>query len=112
MSASIQQKVWYIDQIKQSSTSNTVVIETLRRAMKIAAECKMNSISVTFDLAIAKVAYQIQATESPAFDSIFINLGAFHIELAYLNAIGKYISESGGPFILTESGVLASGSLN
>ena len=36
----------------------------------------------------------------------------FHIELAYFNAIGKYINESGGPFILTESGVLAPGSLN
>ena len=107
-----QQKVWYLEQINQSPTSTTVVIETLRRALKIATECKLNSISVTFDLAIAKIAYQIQATESPALDAVFINLGAFHIELAYFNAIGKYIAESGGPFILTGSEVLASGSLN
>ena len=59
-----QQKVWYLEQINQSPTSTTVVIETLRRALKIATECKLNSISVTFDLAIAKIAYQIRATES------------------------------------------------
>ena len=89
--------MWYLQQINQSPTSNTVVIETLRRALKIAAECNLRTIPVTFDLAIAKVAYQIQATESPAFDAVFINLGAFHIEMAYFNAIGKYINESGGP---------------
>ena len=111
-SAGARQQVWYLQQINQSPTSNTVVIETLRRALKIAAECNLRTIPVTFDLAIAKVAYQIQATESPAFDAVFINLGAFHIEMAYFNAIGKYINESGGPYILIESGVLASGSLH
>ena len=110
--AGSQQKVWYLQQINQSPTSKTVVVETLNRALKIAKECNLQTIPVTFDLAIAKVAYQIQATESPKYDNIFINLGAFHIELAFFNAIGKYIKESGGPFILTESGVLASGSLN
>ena len=107
-----QQKVFYLKQINQFPTSTTVVAETLRRSLRILSECKLNSIAVTFDLAIAKVAYQIQATEAPAFDAIFINLGAFHIELAYFNAIGKYIAESGGPYILMESGVLVSGSLN
>ena len=63
-------------------------------------------------MAIAKLAYHIQATESPAFDAVFFNLGAFHIELAYFNAIGKYIAESGCPYILTVSGVLASSLMN
>ena len=89
-----------------------VVIETLRRALRIASESKFNSIALTCDLAIVKLANQIQATESPAFDAVFVNLGAFHIELAYFNAIGKYIAESGGSYILTESGLLASGSMN
>ena len=107
-----QQQVWYLPQINASPTSTTVVIETLRRALQIASESNLNSITLTCDLGIAKLAYQIQATESPAFDAVFVNLGAFHIELAYFNAIGKYIAESGGPYILTESGVLASGSMN
>ena len=38
--------------------------------------------------------------------------GWFHIELSYYKAIGKFISESGMPYILVESGLLASGSLS
>ena len=39
-------------------------------------------------------------------------LGPFHIEMAFFKAIGKLIDESGGPNMLTDSGVLAPGSLN
>lgn len=57
------------------------------------------------------MAYQIQSVESPKFDNIFIHLGAFHIEMSFFKVLGKYIEESGGPFILTESLVLPEGSL-
>ena len=87
-----QQQIWYLPQINASPTSTTVVIEALRRTLQIAAESQLSSISLTCDLAIAKLAYQIQATEASDFDIIFINLGAFHIEMAYFNAIGKYIA--------------------
>ena len=40
-------------------------------------------IAVTYDLAIAKVAMQIQSQESPKYGQSFINIGAFHIELAF-----------------------------
>ena len=39
-------------------------------------------------------------------------LGAFHIEMAFFKALGKLISESGGADMLTDTGVLAPGSLN
>ena len=55
---------------------------------------------------------QIQAEESPEFDNIFVILGSFHIELAFFNACGKIISESGALHILNESLVLAAGSTN
>ena len=38
--------------------------------------------------------------------------GAFHMEMVFFKALGKLITESGGPEMLTESEVLASGSLN
>ena len=50
---------------------------------------------MTYDLAIAKIALKIQATESPKYD-VFVNLGALHIEMAFFSAIGKYTAESGG----------------
>ena len=37
--------------------------------------------------------------------------GCFHIEMAIIKAIGKLIAESGRPKMLTECGVLATGSL-
>ena len=57
------QKVWYLPQINQSPTSVAVVAETLKRAQIIAEECRKKTISVTFDLAIAKIALQLQAEE-------------------------------------------------
>ena len=95
------QKVWYLPQINQSPTNHSVVAETLRRSLLIAQEAKKNSVVVTYDLAIAKIAMQIQK-ESPVYDNTFIAPGSFHIEMAYFKALGKMISESGGPFLLQE----------
>ena len=95
-----------------SPTSHSVVQETLRRAQTLKRECKKQAIVITYDLAIAKIAFQIQAEEKPAFDDVFIALGAFHIEMAFLSALGTYVAESGGLHVLNESLVLAKGSTN
>ena len=110
-SAKSTQNIWYLPQINESPTSHAVVAETLKRAIQVADECGKTQIASTYDLAIAKMALQIQKAESPLYDRVFVNLGAFHVELAFFCAVGKYIAESGGPFILSESGVLQSGSL-
>ena len=106
------QKVWYLPQINESPTSISVVAETMKRAQRVASECNKKSIAVTYDLAIAKIASQLQAEESPKYDNIFVAFGAFHIEFALLSVIGKYIAESGGPHILNEAQIIASGSLS
>ena len=43
---------------------------------------------------------QIQKEESPVNHNIVMALGSFHIEMTYFQALGKIISESGGPFLL------------
>lgn len=68
--------------------------------------------SVTYDLAITKVALQIQTTEQPKYDNIFINLGAFNIFMAYFKIVWKCIDEYGFTYIMVESELLASGSVN
>ena len=65
---------------------------------------------MTYDLAIAKN-LKIQATEPPKYDNVFVNLGAFHIEMAFFRAIGKYIAQSGGPYLVNQSSILEKGSL-
>ena len=106
------EKVYYLPQINMSPTSRAVVKETLERAKRMASECQKVNINVTYDLAIAKLAFEIQMEEAPNFDNIFISLGPFHIELAMFSVIGKYIAESGGPYLLNECHIIEKGSLN
>ena len=74
-------------------------------------ECGKREIALTYDLAMGKMATEIQIEEAPTFDSIFVTLQSFHIEMAFFSVIGKYISESGGPHLLAESGIIENGSL-
>ena len=105
----IIQSVWYLLQINASPTFHSVVTETLKISLKMADKANWDSISVTYDLAITKIALQVQAEEKSTFDRIFISLGSFHIEVAFFSAIGKVIAESGGLYILSEC---AKGSLH
>ena len=68
---------------EESPTSTSVIAETLKRPQKVAEECNKYNISVTYDLAIAKVAMQLQAEEKPTYDNVFIHLGPFHITCAF-----------------------------
>ena len=106
-----KQEVRYMPNLKEPITSLAVVRHTLETTKKCAEECNQEYGVVTYDLSAAKPAMQIQATESPTFDKVFIMMGAFHIEMAFFKAVGKLISESGGPDLLTETGVIAPGSL-
>lgn len=62
---------------------------------------------VTYDLNVAKPAMKIHPTESPKFSNVLLRMGVFPVEMAFLTAIRKLLSESGGPDILTEFGVLS-----
>ena len=83
----------------------------MKRSIDVATEGGRNNIAVTYDLAIAKLAMQIQLEETPIYDSLFIAMGPFHIEMAFFSAIEKIVEESGEPHILNECDVLAKGSL-
>ena len=107
-----QQIIRYLPQLNQSPTSTSVVAELLNRSLIVMNEQGKTAIAVTFDLAIAKIAMQIQKTDSPRFDQVFVNIGAFHIEMAFFAVIGKYIAESGGPYILSDCHIIEQGSLN
>ena len=107
-----KQKVFYMKSIRLPPTRNDVVKETLRRSQILAHECNEDHALVTYDLAVAKIAKQIQDAEKPQFDNVFIMFGSFHTEMSYFGSIGRIIEGSGGPFVMTEVEVVASGSLN
>ena len=54
---------------------------------------------VTYDLAIANPASQIQDTETPHFDNVLTMLGPFHIMLCYYSCFAFLMDGSGGDTI-------------
>lgn len=106
------QKVSYLTTINSSPTNVAVVRETMIQAQKIALECGERYLEVTYDLAIAKVALQIQSIEKPLFDNLFIHLGQFHVMLAFFKALGKFIDGSGITNVMVDTELLANGSVN
>ena len=76
-----QQNVFCMQHIKLPPTRNDAVKETLRQSQIVASECNEPYALVTYDLAVAKITKQIQATEKPLFDNVFIMFGSFHIEM-------------------------------
>lgn len=89
--ANPMQNIGYLLNINMSPTSDAVVLKTLKIALSIAKECEQKYIIVTYDLAIACKAYKIQADMSPAFDTIFITLGAFHIQLSFFKVYARIL---------------------
>lgn len=88
-----KQEVRYMPNLRQPITSLDVIQETLITAQRCAKECE-------------------QQFEKPRFNNVFVMPGLFHIEMAFFKAVGKIISDSGGPDMLTDTDVLAPGSLN
>ena len=107
-----QQSIGYMDNLSLPPTRLDVVAETMRISQKLAAECGEPYALVHYDIGVAKPALQIQAADSPTYDNVFVCPGAFHITMAYFAALGFFLADSGGPQILADTGVLASGSLN
>ena len=107
-----KQSVLYMKHIQLPPTRIDVVRETLRRSLAVARECGDQFAIVSYDLAIAKIAKQLQVEEAPEFDDLFIQFGQFHIALSFLSSLGHIIEGSGGPYILIEAGLVAPGSMN
>ena len=104
--------IGYMENLNLPPTRLDVVAETLKQSQQVAKECGDEYVVVHYDLAVAKPAMQIQSAESPVYDNVFICFGPFHILLAYFGGLGYILDGSGGPELLTETGVLAAGSLN
>lgn len=107
-----KQIICYLTTINASPTNRDVVLETMVQSKKVASECGQDFIEVTYDLAIAKIALQIQSTEKGLFDNLFIHLGVFHIMMAYIKAVGKFIDNCGLTIIMVNTEIVANGSVN
>ncbi|CAH1114941.1 unnamed protein product [Psylliodes chrysocephalus] len=89
--------------INSSPTFYNIVYETLAIVKEVADQCHQDQIIVTYDLAIAKMAMHIQSVENPKFNGLFINLGGFHMQLAFFKAVGKAVSPKVCDFLTNAS---------
>ena len=89
-------------EINEGPTSTVVVAAALNIAQRFASECAKQFISVTYDLAVAKIALKIPATQSPKYENLFVNIGAFYIEMAFFSAIGKHNAKFRGPHLTSQ----------
>ena len=105
-----RQRVEYMRHIPFPPTRTDVVKEKIVQSKMLSEECGSNFAVITYDLAIAKIAKKIQNEEPNEFKNVFIMFG--YIEGSIFFAIGKLIEESGGPYLLIGSGVIAPGSMN
>ena len=92
--------------IRLPRTREDVVKETLKRSQAVAKECGDKYAIVTYDLAVAKVARQIQLQNSPKFGDCFIQFGQFHTILSLFSSIGKILKVSGAAYLLSERSLL------
>ena len=108
----MKQRVCYMKHIQLPPNRVDVVRETLKRLQVVSRECRQMYTIVTYDLAIAKIAKQIQSEDFPQFDDVYIMFAAFHIILNIFFSVGKIIEGSGGPYVLSEAKIVAPGPIN
>ena len=92
--------------IRLPRTREDVVKETLKRSQAVAKECGDKYAIVTYDLAVAKIARQIQIQNSPKFGDCFIQFSQFHTILSLFSSIGKILKVSGAAYLLSERSLL------
>ena len=89
-----KQRIMYMENIYLPPTRLDVIVKTMKVSQEVAKECGEQYMIVHYDLAIAKLALQIQGMESTRFDNLFIAFGPFHIALAYFGALGHFIGRN------------------
>jgi len=79
--------------------------------MDINRKLKQKYRLVTFDLAAAKIAYNVMCNNPDQYQHVIIHLGAFHSICSFLGALRRMVVGSGFEDVVIESGVCSSGSI-
>ncbi len=106
-----QSTIGYCQTIDASPTEVSTVYTLLKRSLIMANELHQFDCPVVCDLAIFSKMMQIIWQRPDEFSRIIPRMGSFHIIGSFLSVIGKRYGDAGLADILTESGVLAAGSV-
>ena len=107
-----QSTVDYMAPVNSPITENATIQHIIKLSQAASREMQHQYTVLTFDLGVAKKAYEILWQNSNIFSDVLVRMGVFHITCSYLGALGKRLCCSGFEEILVESGICASGSIN
>ena len=79
-------------------TREDVMKEILKRLQRVIKEWVNKYAIVTYDLAVAKIARQIQIQNSPEFHACFIQFGQIHTILSLYSSVGIILEGSGAAY--------------
>ena len=103
--------VGYMTPIFNPATDYTTVLQCLLTSVEATEKVQQQYTFITFDLAMAKIAYGIVWDMPEKFANVIVHLGGFHTMCAYMGALGQMMSCSGFEDVVIESGICASGSI-
>ena len=107
----VQSIVDYMAPINASVNDLATVQKVLQISKDATDEVGQEYTFVTFDLAVAKKAYDLVWQHPDTYKNVVIHLGVFHTMLSYLGALGKVMRESGFEEVVIEARLCATGSL-
>ena len=101
----------YMPPIMSSINEPANIQELIRISQKATEEVGQSFVFLTFDLPVAKKAYDIIWQKPCLYKNVIIHLGVFHTMMSYLAAQGKIMKGSCFEEIVIEAGLCANGSL-
>ncbi len=104
--------VRYLPVIPSSPTSLSTVYMLIQRSVTLAAELGQQDTVIVLDQAIYSKAQEILWKNKELFSNVVLQMGAFHVCLAFLAVIGKRFGDAGLSDVLIESGVVGQAASN
>ncbi len=90
----------------------STINELLNRALAIKNELKLKEIVCVFDQAIYCKAIEIKLKHMDQFNEVILRMGTFHVTCIFILIMGKIFQDAGLRDILTETDLIAGGSVS
>ena len=106
-----ESSIGYCQVIDASPTEIPTVYTLLHKSLQIAHQLGQQDEIIVFDQAIYAKALEVIWQNQETFQRLVIRMGSFHTICSFVAAIGKRFGDAGLGDIVTESGIVGSGSV-
>ena len=106
-----ESSIGYCQVIDASPTEIPTVYTLLQKSLQIADQLGQQNVIIVFDQAIYAKALEVIWQNQEMFQRLVVRMGSFHTICSFLAAIGKRFGDAGLGDIVTESGIVGSGSV-